>query len=121
MKLTVQITVESALGQPDVIQQVARLERGALQPDTLGLTLAEAHSILTGLEQTMVERQSAELVAQEQCCPRCGGVLHVMLYGSSGRDFQDSRSLGDQSIDHGHTGGLPAMRVDAPQEERSPP
>jgi hypothetical protein len=52
MKLTVQITVESAQGQPEVIQEVARLERGPLQPDTLGLSLAEARSILAGLEQT---------------------------------------------------------------------
>ena len=64
MKITVQIAVESAPGQPEVIQQVARLERGpGLQPATLGLSLAEARSILTGLEQTIVERQCAEWVA----------------------------------------------------------
>src|SRR5690242_11123919 len=73
MEIKVQITVESALGQPAVIQQVARLERGpSLQPATLGLSLAEARTILAGLEQTMVECQCAEWVAQEQRCPRCG-------------------------------------------------
>ena len=73
MKITVQITVESALDQPKVIQQVAHLERGpSLQPATLGLSLAEARAILAGLEQTIVERQCAEWVAQEQRCPRCG-------------------------------------------------
>ena len=73
MKITVQITVESALGQPEVIQQVAHLERGpCLQPATLGLSLAEARAILAGLEQTMVQGQAAEFVAQAGRCPRCG-------------------------------------------------
>jgi hypothetical protein len=73
MKITVQITAESALDQPEVIQQVARLERGpSLEPATLGLSLAEARAILAGLEQTIVERQCAEWVAVEQRCPRCG-------------------------------------------------
>jgi hypothetical protein len=73
MKITVQIAVESAPGQPDVIQQVAQLERGpSLQPATLGLSLADARSILAGLEQTIVERQCAEWLALEQRCPRCG-------------------------------------------------
>ena len=72
-KITVQIAVESALGQLEVIQQVALLERWpSLQPTTLGLSLAEARSILAGLEQTIVERQCAEWVALEQRCPRCG-------------------------------------------------
>jgi hypothetical protein len=53
MEITVQIAVESALGQPEVIRQVARLEHGpSLEPATLGLSLAEAGSILAGPEQT---------------------------------------------------------------------
>jgi hypothetical protein len=50
MEIKVQISVNSEVGQPEVIQQVAHLERGALRPDTLGLSLAEARSILAGLE-----------------------------------------------------------------------
>src|SRR4051794_4254067 len=73
MKITVQIAVESAPGQPEVIQQVTRLERGpCLQPATLGLSLAEARAILAGLEQTMVQGQAVEFVAQVGRCPRCG-------------------------------------------------
>jgi ribosomal protein S14 len=73
MKIKVQITVESETGQPGVVQEVARLERGPfLRPETLGLSLAEARSILAGVEQTMAERQAAEFVAQERRCPRCG-------------------------------------------------
>ena len=74
MEIKVQISVNSEAGQPEVIQQVAHLERGALRPDTLGLSLAEAGSILAGLEQALVEQQTAELLAQAQRCPRCGRV-----------------------------------------------
>ena len=69
MEIKVQISVSSQAGQSEVIQQVARLERGALRPDTLGLSLAEARSILAGLEQALVEQQTAELLAQAQRCP----------------------------------------------------
>jgi hypothetical protein len=72
MQITVQITVNSEQGEPEVIQEVARLERGPLQPDTLGLSLAEARAILAGLEQTIAQHQVAEFIAQAQRCPRCG-------------------------------------------------
>jgi hypothetical protein len=48
---------------------VARLERGALQPATLGLSLAEARAILAGLERTMTERQAAEFIDQKRPYP----------------------------------------------------
>ena len=72
MQIKVQITVKSAQGEPEAIQEVARLERGPLQPDTLGLSLAEARAILAGLEQTIAQHQVAEFIAQVQRCPRCG-------------------------------------------------
>src|SRR5690349_21741498 len=59
MKITVQITVQSDEEQAEVVQEVARLERGPLRAETLGRSLAEARAILAGLEQTMVERQAA--------------------------------------------------------------
>jgi hypothetical protein len=69
MKITVQIAIQPDEGQAAVFQQVACLERGALRPDTLGLSLAEARSILAGLEQTMAERQAAKFVAQARGVP----------------------------------------------------
>jgi hypothetical protein len=72
MKITVQITVQSDEGHTEAVRQVACLERGPLQPETLGLSLAEARSILAGLEQSLVEQQVAEFVVQEKRCPRCG-------------------------------------------------
>ena len=53
MKITIQIRVESDEGQLEVVQQLAHLDRGILRPETLGLSLAEAQSILAGIEQTV--------------------------------------------------------------------
>jgi len=72
MKITVQITVKSEAAASEVVREVARLERGPLQPETLGLSLAEARSILAALEQNLVEQQVAEFIAQAKRCPRCG-------------------------------------------------
>jgi hypothetical protein len=72
MQIKVQITVQSEQGEPEVIQEVARLERGTLRPDTLGLSLAEARAILAGLERAMAEQQTTGLLAQAQRCPQCG-------------------------------------------------
>ena len=72
MKIKIQITVESDDGQLNVAQDVAHLDRGTLRPETLGLTLAEARSILAGIEQTVVEQQAAEFVAQQRTCSHCG-------------------------------------------------
>src|SRR4051812_41534649 len=71
MRIKVQITLESGEGESEMVE-VARLERGPLRSDTLGLSLAEARAILAGLEQTLVERQAAEFVAQAQRCSQCG-------------------------------------------------
>jgi hypothetical protein len=49
MKITIQITVGSDDSQLDVSQEVAHLDRGTLRPETLGLTLVEARSILAGI------------------------------------------------------------------------
>ena len=72
MKIKIQITVESDDGQLNVAQDVAHLDRGTLRPETLGLTLAEARSILAGIEQTVVEQQAAEFMAQQRSCSHCG-------------------------------------------------
>src|SRR5258708_2034380 len=48
------------------------MDRGTLRQETLGLTLAEARSILAGIEQTVVEQQAAEFMAQQRTCSHCG-------------------------------------------------
>jgi hypothetical protein len=72
MEIKVQITVKSQAGEPEIIQEVVSVKRGPLRPETLGLSLAEARSILAGLEQARVEQQAAEFVSQERRCSRCG-------------------------------------------------
>src|SRR5260221_9347840 len=71
MKITIQIRVESDEGQLEVVQQLAHLDRGILRPETLGLSLAEAQSILAGIEQTVVEQQTAEFIALQRTCSQC--------------------------------------------------
>jgi hypothetical protein len=72
MKITIQITVESNDGKLNVAQEVGHLDRGTLRPETLGLSLAEAQSILAGIEQTVIEQQAAEFIAQRRTCSHCG-------------------------------------------------
>jgi hypothetical protein len=60
MKIRVQVIVESDDGVGEVVQDIARLERGRLRPEELGLTLAEAKGLLEGLQRTVVEQQIAE-------------------------------------------------------------
>src|SRR5260221_9156182 len=89
MKITIQITVESDDGQLNVCQEVAHLDRGTLRPETLGLTLAAARSILAGIEQTVVEQQAAEFIAQQRTSSHCGndssckGRNHNVLHNTS--------------------------------------
>src|SRR4051794_28016728 len=64
MRIAVQITLEPGGGESETIE-VARLERGSLRPDTLGLSLVEARAILAGLEQNLVEAASGGI-----CRPR---------------------------------------------------
>jgi hypothetical protein len=67
MKIKIQIVIESENGNPEVVQEVAQLKREALRVEEFGLTLSEAKSVLQGLQQSMVEQQSAEYLAQQGC------------------------------------------------------
>jgi hypothetical protein len=64
--------VESESDAVPVVHEVATLERGPLQPDGLGLTLAEAKDLLRRVQETMVTAQVAAFEAQQECCPNCG-------------------------------------------------
>jgi hypothetical protein len=72
MRVRIQVIVESEANEAPVVQEVATLERGPLQPEGLGLTLAEAKDLLRGVQETMVAEQVAEFVAQHERCPDCG-------------------------------------------------
>ena len=70
MKMKVQVIIESD-GETEVVQEIATLNRGRLQPEELGLTLAEAKDLLQGLQQTMVTRQIVEFSKDNIRCPSC--------------------------------------------------
>ena len=59
MEIKVQITVKSEVGQPEVVREVARLERGSLRSETLGLSLAEAREFLREDQHPLLDRLRA--------------------------------------------------------------
>lgn len=63
MKFRIQVVIETGDGNPEKIEEIARLERGSLRPDELGLTLAEAKTLLHGMQQTVVTEQIEEYIA----------------------------------------------------------
>jgi len=72
MRVRVQVVIESETGEGEIIQEMACMERTALQPEQLDLTLAEAKSLLESVQQTMVTQQVNEYIAQCRNCPHCG-------------------------------------------------
>jgi hypothetical protein len=72
MKVRVQVIVESDHGETQCVENVAQFERGALQPETLGMTLAEAKALLQGVQRTMVAEQTTAYLDPQHPCPACG-------------------------------------------------
>lgn len=72
MRVRIQVVIDADEPGSEVIQEVATLDRGALQPDTLGLTLAEAKTMLQGVQQAVVTHQIAAATAEQAACPDCG-------------------------------------------------
>src|SRR5512135_1914257 len=72
MRVRIQVVVEPESDAVPLVHEVATLERDGLQPEGLGLTLAEAKDLLRGVQETMVAAQVAAFEAQQACCPDCG-------------------------------------------------
>ena len=72
MKVRIQMVIEAEEGEPEQVEEIARLERGSLRPEELGLTLAEAKGLLHGMQQAMVTEQIAEYLEKFRTCPHCG-------------------------------------------------
>lgn len=60
MKFKVQVVFESSEGETQLVQEVAQIERGNLQPDNLGLTIAEAKDILHNTQRHIAIQQVAD-------------------------------------------------------------
>ncbi len=71
MKVKILFVVELDNGDTRVIQEISLLERGSLQPENLGLNLAEAKTLLKNTQRTLVEQQIAEYSRQNSSCLRC--------------------------------------------------
>ncbi len=74
MKLKVQLV--NVVDGHEEVREVADLERENLEPETLGLTLAEGKSILKGLQETFVEWQTTVYLESQRHCPNCGKARH---------------------------------------------
>jgi hypothetical protein len=72
MKIRIQVVIDAENGDGEHVSDIARLERGALRADDLGLTLAEAKEILHGMQQSLVTEQVAAYLTQCKICPDCG-------------------------------------------------
>jgi hypothetical protein len=71
MKMTIQVVIERD-DAPSIVDEIACLECETLTSDTLGLTLAEAKTVLAQLQSTLVKEQVAAFVTQQQVCSHCG-------------------------------------------------
>lgn len=74
MRVRIQVIIDVDESGHEVLHEVATLARGTLQPDSLGLTLAEAKAMLQGVQQAVVTRQIAAAVAEQANCPHCGRI-----------------------------------------------
>lgn len=72
MRIKIQLTVETEGGEGHLIEEIATLERAELKPETVGLSLAEAKTVLAALQNSIVSQQLAEYVQQPHYCKECG-------------------------------------------------
>ncbi len=71
MGIRVQLVFDDQSDGAPVVQEIAHLERDTLSPATLGLTLAEAKTLLHTLQVHLVEHQVVAYHQQQQVCPHC--------------------------------------------------
>jgi Domain of unknown function (DUF4277) len=72
MNITIQVIIGSDSGTPELVQDVAHLQREELLPETLGLSLAEANALLASVQRAMVTEQIAQYHVQHTTCERYG-------------------------------------------------
>jgi uncharacterized protein with PIN domain len=71
MKLRLQLLIESDTGEILTTEEVPQWERHALQPEEVGLTLADAKQILGSIQRVMVQEQVAVFIKEQSRCPDC--------------------------------------------------
>jgi hypothetical protein len=77
MKITIQIVLQNRLGDGEdrQVEEIFSFERSEeddkLAPESLGLSLAEAKSLLAGVQKKLVSTQVANYLSQKSDCPQC--------------------------------------------------
>ena len=79
MKFKIQVVTVSEDGQEES-REIASLERDDLQPETLGLTLAESKAILKDIQEIVVERQATDFLTSQRGCPDCRRARNLKGY-----------------------------------------
>jgi hypothetical protein len=72
MRMRVQVIVEAEDETPSVVHEVAYIERGDLDIDTLGLHLAEAKDLLQKVQEVVIAEQVRGCLGERVGCPKCG-------------------------------------------------
>jgi len=65
MRLRLQLLVESDAGEIVSTEEVAQFERRSLEPEAVGLSLAEAKQMLGHVQRAMVQEQVAEYIDKQ--------------------------------------------------------
>jgi hypothetical protein len=68
MNIQIQVIVD---GDESTRRDIARIERGALSGDSLGLQLSEAKQLLMATQSAVVEAQASEHLSRFNRCPAC--------------------------------------------------
>jgi hypothetical protein len=76
MKVKVQLMVYD-VGHEETVTEVVVLEKPCQQTEQVGLTLTEAKTFLTALQQRIVERQVNAFLATGSHCQACGAPLRT--------------------------------------------
>jgi len=71
VKVTVQIVIDAQDGTPPAVEQVAAIARDDLTMASVGLALAEAHEVLSGIQHRLVTAQAAVAASAGRDCPGC--------------------------------------------------
>ena len=75
MRISLQVVVDTEGDTPATVTKIAQFRRDVLDAGSLGPHLAEAKSLLSRLQRTMIEAQIADAIARTSVCPACGAQL----------------------------------------------
>ncbi len=87
MQFKIQV-IAVAPDRNEVVHEITTVERDALQPETLGLSLAEGKAILSGIQTVVVEQQASKHLNVVRSCPVCG-----KSRGNKGKHYVQFRTL----------------------------